>query len=195
MKKTTPEVIIETLRILKVGNCPSRSGRSHLTYQIGCDAKSQLHIRIKANTGKGFFNDDWIGVQSIQSQLSKCGTQFSSFALNVFFQGKSMNTPFFMLAILMAEGLIKTSAENRRCYELGDFEGFLSRMQPLIDSDTSLPDDQKPAKVTKQVAKSERSSKLKADSPTKTAKANTSAKALQTNEDDAIVDTLLEPQA
>ena len=51
MKKET-----STILTIKTGNCSSRSGKSKLTYLIGADAASQIHFRIHANTGNGFFN-------------------------------------------------------------------------------------------------------------------------------------------
>ena len=110
------------IRILKINTCPSRSGKSQLTYQLGCNEQSEVYLRIHGNSGTGFFNDEWIAVKRIQAQLSSSGNQFTSFALNALFKGKSMNTPFFILAVLFKEGLVITSTSNRRCYQLGDFD-------------------------------------------------------------------------
>ena len=57
MQKETSTEIIHTI---KTGNCPSRSGKSKLTYLIGADSASEIHFRINGNTGNGFFNNDWV---------------------------------------------------------------------------------------------------------------------------------------
>lgn len=55
-------------RIIKINQCPTLSNNSTLTYHIGCDDKDNaIHFRIRANTGGGFFNDEWIALSDIQA--------------------------------------------------------------------------------------------------------------------------------
>ena len=42
----------DSIRILKTGTCPSLSGKSKLTYELGCDDRAGLQLRIAKNTGK-----------------------------------------------------------------------------------------------------------------------------------------------
>jgi hypothetical protein len=59
----TPIVKSENLpyiRILKIRSCSSRTGKSTLTYHIGCNAEGELQFRIFANSDNGFFNDEWV---------------------------------------------------------------------------------------------------------------------------------------
>jgi hypothetical protein len=130
------------IRILKIRSCSSRTGKSTLTYHIGCNAEGQLQFRIFANSGNGFFNDEWV---SLNALLSKASEQFTSYALAPLFRGKSTNTPAFLLAALMAEKLVQVSGKNKRCYEKGDSSQFLAEMKVLIDAKTDLKED---AKVT-----------------------------------------------
>ena len=133
------------IRILKTGNCSSRSGKSKLTYLIGADAASVIHFRIHANTGNGFFNDDCIPLDTILELLGKPGGAFTSFALYPLLKGKSNNTPAFLIAALLEEGIVRRSLTEKRCYELCDVSVFMSKIKPLLESKTeSKPSKKKP---------------------------------------------------
>jgi hypothetical protein len=98
MKK---EKTIETIRTLKTDKCSSRSGKSKLTYLIGCDPEAKIHFRIHSNTGNGFFNNDWIPLETLLELLGKSGGAFTSFALYPLMKGKSNNTPAFIIPALL----------------------------------------------------------------------------------------------
>ena len=53
-------------RILKTATCPTVSDASNLTYEIGCNDKSEIHFRISGNTGGGMFGDEWVAWGLIQ---------------------------------------------------------------------------------------------------------------------------------
>ena len=76
MKKETSNITV-----IKTGNCPSRSGMSQLTYQIGQGPESEIHFRIYGNTGKGFFNDEWMLLDTLLKLLREAGGGFTSYAL------------------------------------------------------------------------------------------------------------------
>lgn len=78
-------------RILKEGTCPSLSGRSLLTYHIGCTDDSAIHIRVHHNTGQGYFSREWISFASIGEVLGT-GTGLTADTFRATFQGKSVNT-------------------------------------------------------------------------------------------------------
>ena len=124
------------IRILKTGNCSSRSGKSKLTYLIGADAASEIHFRIHANTGNGFFNDDWVPLKTILELLGKSGGAFTSYALHPLLKGKSNNTSAFLIASLLEEGIIHRSVSEKRCYELSDVSVFMAKIKPLLESKT-----------------------------------------------------------
>ena len=67
MKKTedTP------MKVLKTATCPTLSGKSRLTYQIGINPDSIVHLRISKNDGGGFFSDEWIALDDILDILKK----------------------------------------------------------------------------------------------------------------------------
>jgi hypothetical protein len=141
---TEPEV-----RVLKVASCPSLSGRSELTYQIGCTPNSEVQLRITLNTGGGMFSNDWVSLSAIQQVLDKIPPKkpLSSVVLGRLFQGKSANTPAFLLAALVHAGLIRASKEKQRSYERVDPKDFMTRAKALIASSVDLKPDQKPKVV------------------------------------------------
>ena len=138
--------IESTILILKTGNCPSRSGKSKLTYLIGADADSEIHFRIHGNTGNGFFNNDWIRLKTILELLTKAGGAFTSYALHPLLKGKSNNTPAFLIASLLEEGIIHRSVSEKRCYELSDVSVFMAKIKPLMESTTVIEKESKPSK-------------------------------------------------
>ena len=145
------------IRIIKIGTCPSLSGKSELTYQVGhaiaevgSDSNSgaasgepsdyNIQFRIYANSAPGYFSNEWVAMSSIQQVFDKipAGQPISSFALFPIFKGRSQNTPGFMLAALHHEGFLRHMREQQRCYELTDASGFMSEMVKLIDAGTDL---------------------------------------------------------
>lgn len=128
------------MRILKVGTCPSLSGRSQLTFNIGCDTEGAIHFRIVANTGSGQFNADWIAISLIEKLLSEhpASTPMTSAALNPVFRGRSSNSPAFLFAALKAELLVLPGDTKDSGYTQGDFEAFKQAMSALINSDMKL---------------------------------------------------------
>ena len=142
MKKETST---ETIHTIKTGNCSSRSGKSKLTYLIGADSDSDIHFRIHGNTGNGFFNNDWISLNTILELLDKSGGAFTSFTLHPLLKGKSNNTPAFLIASLLEECIIHRSVSEKRCYELSDVSVFMTKIKPLMESKTdSKPSKKKP---------------------------------------------------
>lgn len=92
----------DSKRIIKISDCPSLAKSSTLTYHIGCDDKEAIYFRIHANTGGGFFNNEWIALSDIQQAFDSwpVDNPITSFALNNLFTGKSANSSAFLMAIL-----------------------------------------------------------------------------------------------
>ena len=54
------EEVINPIEVIYMGECPSLSGRSTLTFAIGRHGKDgTLHLAITGNTGGGIFCPDW----------------------------------------------------------------------------------------------------------------------------------------
>lgn len=140
-----------SLRILKIGSCPSLSGKSTLTYHVGCDAKSELSFRVYANSSSGYFSREWVSLNAIQEAFAKTLEEgvITSFLMRNLFVGKSTNTPGFVFAALLAEGLVQPSSIVDRCYECTDGKAFFAEVQELIASDINLDPDSKPKKPSK----------------------------------------------
>ncbi|QKS28867.1 MAG: hypothetical protein HT579_08015 [Candidatus Accumulibacter similis] len=141
-KAATPKAVravkpvVPSLRILKVGRCPTVSGKSTLTYHVGCTAESAIQIRLYANSGNGFFNQDWIPWTAIQERLKPQSGEstFTSQVLHALFRGKSLNSPGFLMAVLKAEGVVKPSTVKGRCYEATKDARFLAEIERLMAS-------------------------------------------------------------
>jgi len=129
------------VRILKIGTCLSVSGKSTLTYHVGCTPESEIRLRISANSGGGFFSQEWISLASIQEALNRQpdGQAITSFSLRGLFRGKSVNTAGFVMAVLKHVGLVKHMKEKERCYESVDPAPFIAEMETLIKSAVDLP--------------------------------------------------------
>ena len=111
------------ITILKTAKCPTLSGKSTLTYHLGKSPDDTLHIKVSANTGGGFFNEEWISLDRIREVLEKQAEEtITAVALNPLFRGKSANTPAFLLAVLIHEQLVETVEGKRLRHSLaGDF--------------------------------------------------------------------------
>lgn len=155
-KAASPET---PLRILKISTCSTLSGRSTLTYQVGCNAESEVYIRVTQNSGNGRFNSDWIPLAVSDKLLAvhPADKPLTSRVMQPVFRSKSSNSPAFLFACLLAEGLVKAGAEKDSGYLLGDIEAFKQAMSALIagGSDLSAPEDKTPAPVKKKRADKE----------------------------------------
>ena len=127
------------IRILKKANCPTLSGKSTLTYHIGCTAESEIFLRIHSNDGGGFFSQEWVAWKDIRQMLEKVpkATPITSIVLHRLFKGKSVNTPAFLLAVLKHEKLIQPIKSKKRSHELVDPGAFLAKVDKLMSSNTT----------------------------------------------------------
>lgn len=120
------------ISIAKVDSCPSLTGKSVLTYHVGCNA-GKIQIRVHANTGGGYFSKEWIAFSVIQETLEKQTKPFNSMLLKPLFHGKSSNTPAFLLAALKHLGVIKDGKKSG--YECGDIAKFVTEIESLKASE------------------------------------------------------------
>jgi len=150
--ETPPEPALPALRILKIANCGSLSGRSTLTYHIGViEANSEtshagrdIQLRLFANSAKGYFCKDWVSMALIDLLLTEAKSFSSGDVQRLFFQGKSVNSGGFVLAALRHEGLIRTSEGSLRSYERLDPTAWHEEIAALIEAGVSLSEHQAP---------------------------------------------------
>lgn len=128
----------EIMCILKIDTCPSLSGRSTLTYNIGCDRSNDLYLRLCGNTGQGNFNKDWVPLSRLAQPVTAKDKPLSAGLMRKLFRGKSVNTASFILAVLKAEGLIEESEEDYGFRRIDPIE-FKEGIQALMDSDCETP--------------------------------------------------------
>jgi hypothetical protein len=142
MKAVT--IINPEMHILKAASCPSLSGKSTLSYQVGYGVNGAntsttepvIQLRVYANSGGGFFNKDWIALSTIQQLFEKCPSNkpITSFVLYPLFHGRSLNTPAFLLAVLKQEGFLQPIKDKQRNYERVDPTKFMAEIKSLIES-------------------------------------------------------------
>jgi hypothetical protein len=135
---------VEPMRILKIGACPSLSGRSELTYHVGCDKTKAIHFRVWTNTAAGMFSTTWVTMAEVSKLLSK-PEKFTSVALQPLFEATSRNNAGFTLALLQGEGLIEKSDADSRAYQTANPAQFLARINALVASDVDLHEDDEPS--------------------------------------------------
>ena len=124
------------MQILKTATCKTLSGKSTLTYQIGCTPDSVVHLRISKNSGGGFFSEEILSFDAIYEALKKLpsDTPISSYYLAHLFKGKSVNTPSFLLSVLKHLKIIRALPNNKRHHELLDPRPFLDQVSKLMSS-------------------------------------------------------------
>ncbi len=127
------------IRILKIGTCPNLSGKSELGYHISHSQESGICFRVVSNSGGGFFSAEYVSFDSINKAIEEAPKPITSCALAGLFRGKSVNTPSFLFAALLAEGLVqRDEGENPRAYVALPADAFVAEMQKLIDAGTDL---------------------------------------------------------
>ena len=102
--------------VIHEGQCPSLSGQSTLSYQFGNldgDAHMALWFRLSHNSGSGMFSDDWIPGTAIDAVVIG-NNMLTSRSLNALYEGRSINSGGFALAVLRDLGLVKPGEENSR---------------------------------------------------------------------------------
>lgn len=131
------------MKVLKEAVCPSLSGRSDLTYHIGCrsdlldkdglEFNEGISFRIHHNTGSGLFSNQWVSVESLKPIFDKGKSEdaVTSSSLSSVFTGSSVNTAGFILAVLKAEGLVVHMPEKRRYYQGSSSEQFFIELKKL----------------------------------------------------------------
>lgn len=123
MSKETPVLAITAI---KSGTARSLSNLSELSYDIGL-AGEAIHIRVTANSGNGQFNKDWVSLEMIESLIANAVTPMYSSVLRPAYEGKSFNSPAFLFACLLAEGIVTPSGLKQGGYLVGDIAGFKKR--------------------------------------------------------------------
>ena len=117
---------------MKTCLCPSLSGKSRLTYEIGFDKGAEIHVRVIKNSGSGWFSPAWVALPRVHDLLARNGDKLIAFStLLPLFKGKSVNNAGFLLAVLKHEGLVAPKEDKPRCHVGRDTAAFLAGVQAL----------------------------------------------------------------
>lgn len=122
---TSPEI-----QPLKSPTCPTLSRKSKLTYELGQDPAKAFHYRIVSCDGGGFFSPEWVAWTDIQAAIKKSVGPITSLCLRPLFKGKSVNTSGFLLAALVAEGLLEPLPKKIRHFKLTGNSPDVSKAKP-----------------------------------------------------------------
>ncbi len=150
------------IRIIKKGTCPTVAGKSDLGYDLGVDPNGSVLLRVTDNSGGGYWSREWVSVTDVLRSLNT-GGPITAILLWPLFRGQSVNTPAFVLAVVTAEKLLQPIPNKKRVHQLLSTTDFTTRMDKLIASGVSLPDDlAKAAAARKAAAKTKPKAKAKA---------------------------------
>ncbi|MAZ69739.1 MAG: hypothetical protein ABJM39_04270 [Porticoccus sp.] len=99
-----------TFRIIKKSTSSKLSPKSpsSLTYHVGYDDNSKsFHFRITANSGGGFFSNEWIPLSDILDTIATTFpvNPFKAIIFKPLYQSKGSNNHGFLAAALRAEKL------------------------------------------------------------------------------------------
>jgi hypothetical protein len=114
-KKATTESTKMTS--IRTGTCKTLSGKATLTYGLGQDASKGLHYRITENEGGGFFSSEYVAWKDIEVAIH-ADESVTSICLRSLFKGKSVNTSGFLMAVLVAEGILVALPKKTRLFEV-----------------------------------------------------------------------------
>lgn len=143
MQDSHSSKIDSTMRILKIGVCPSLSQLSEISFMVGIPVDSKdivdACIKISGNTSSGKWNGNWIRISDIDRLLSKLpkDQSFTAAAFNSLYPNASSNSPGFMAGICLHLGLIAHIPEGR-AYVRDTGEMFLAEMEKALAAGVNL---------------------------------------------------------
>ena len=131
---STTKTVEPILKIISTSKCQTVSNKSTLNYQIGVDDKNEVYIRVNGNTGGGYFSNEWVSLDHITSILGDVtGEHITSINLIPLFKGKSVNTPGYLLAVLLKEGLLAPFEEGKkRQYVFSGADKFITKLEKKL---------------------------------------------------------------
>lgn len=128
------------MQIILKSTCPklSKQAKHPLTYNIASDAK-KYYFRICHNDG-GHFSTQWISLDDAVATMPR-EEIFPASILAPLYESTNSNNAGFLLAALMAEGIVESVKDSPRMHRLADVSNFRKRMAKLIKDKVSLEDE------------------------------------------------------
>jgi hypothetical protein len=107
-------------------------------YEVG--TKDRLHVRVLSSDGPGKFNTCWWSLATIENTLAKVPEQdaFKASVLAPAFIGRSVNTMYYVLALLLHCGLLRRADPVENGYVRNVPAELLQELQGLIQAGTDL---------------------------------------------------------
>jgi hypothetical protein len=123
----------ESMTVVRTATCETLTRKSKLTYHVGTLPDGEVYLRIHKNSGKGFFSNEWVSLQDIQKTIGEipAGKPVTAIVLGDLFEGRSVNTPGFLLAVLVQEKLLIPIQGKKRSHEPVSPEVFRERVSQL----------------------------------------------------------------
>ena len=117
-------------KIILTSKCQTLTKKSTLTYHVGSDDEENIFIRVFSNSGGGYFSNEWISLDKIMSILQNATDDGPITSINLIplFKGQSSNTPGFMLAALLNEGVLAPLEDKKRSYVFSGVDKFLAKI-------------------------------------------------------------------
>jgi hypothetical protein len=137
-KQPTTTTTPAKIRVIQADRCSSLSGRTSIDFQVGCNESERIFIRVQRTSGNGFFSKEWVPYDSIGPLLVNPVTAAS---LRPIFQGKSVNTSGFLLAVMKHLGFVQSIPEAFRGYQVLDNPAFDENTKKLIADGVDLTDE------------------------------------------------------
>ena len=138
------------IQVIKEGTCPTSSGKSTLTYNIGIDDSGNPWIKVAGNDGGGMFSPEWISIDDIKAAISDWPEDqgITSNTFRRIFRGKSANTPGFLVAVLCAVGLLEPMPDKKRVHQACDPKPFKAEVSLLQGGSSKKPKAKAAPKTT-----------------------------------------------
>ena len=146
-----PEVVEIPMRILKVGNASSLSNKSTLGFAVGSDESNAIHLSLRSNSAAGMYSKNWVAFLDIAEALVHAD-KITSATLKPLYSNTSNNNAGFMLAVLLAEGLV---SPFERYYTRNDFKPFEQHINALITAGVDLGDADEALEAVADVAEAD----------------------------------------
>jgi len=163
-----------TFRIIKKSTSPKLSPRAQgsLTYHVGYDETDKtFHFRITANSGGGFFSNEWIALNDVLDTIEATSSDkpFKALIFKSLYDSKGSNNHGFLAAALRTEKLLLPVEKQLMSHALGDVKVFKAAIQQLIKDKVSLDDDVAEAEKVKEAKRAELIEAMKASAKNKPA--------------------------
>jgi hypothetical protein len=147
-KSTSTSTTTSAFTTLKKASCPTLSQTGFIDYEISRDSNGAIHIGLTGNSGTGYFNKNRLLVTEVINALEQFQKKhpITSLALKDIYPGTSINSWSFLMATLLAEGLVEPHPDHLRRFVLTDPDAFLASLDKLkpVKAQHSAPAKRKP---------------------------------------------------